>query len=180
MAMWNFVSSQPSLPTARVLLVGIGNSEVAAKFLSNKSSEVDGITLSPSENLYAEENHAQALKSGKYRIFVGNKYNPIFRSSLRSDYDLILDNNLASFACCPSFYTDLIKDFINRLAPRGRLLTADLGMAWAEPWGYQLTAESLTRLASESFGSVSHELALADGCPVSGCRVFSVLPLQIH
>jgi len=180
MAMLNFVTARPRLPVGNVLVVGIGNSKVASVFFQNGSSRVDGITISPAEKQYAVDNYPEALKLGRYRVILGNKYNPRLWSSLRSNYDLILDNNLASFAYCPSFYRGMIKSFISRLAPDGRLLTADPGMSWAMDWGYKLTGDSLTRIANESFGTVASDLVQADACPDKGCRVYSVLPLQVQ
>lgn len=199
-AMMAFASRQTS-PLRRTLLVGIGNSEVAGDLLRKHSSQVDGITYSLAEKEYAEEQHGSYIKSGDYRVIVGNKYNPATWKELRNDYDLILDNNLASYACCPSFYREMVKDFVSRLAPGGKLLTEKMGMDYTlDGVGYALSPDELTELANSmasnrpnqpseeetsSFAvgtegqeaSVTHifsERVASEGCPEMGCHVFAL------
>lgn len=176
-AMADFIFQRPELPVKKVLLVGVGDSRVAAELMANRSAVVHGMTISTAEKRYAEKTHAEAMQEGKYQIFLGNKYNPEAWDSLHTDYDLILDNNLASFACCPKFYKDLTSNFISRLAPGGRLLTEQHGMDYAEPYGYTISPAELEELAKHRSGRVSSDAVEVAGCPQGGCKVWSVTKL---
>src|SRR5437764_8596280 len=76
-----------------LLHVGVGNSSLA-KGLAHRVVRVDGLTAHPNEKA-----HADSLRIPNYRVVLLNKHSrELFR--LRGAYDFIIDNNLASFACC--------------------------------------------------------------------------------
>jgi len=77
-----------------MLHVGVGNSKLAQRFAS-RARRLDGLTVHQNE-----KTHADALGIPNYTVYVLNKYSPEFVSVLTKPYDVIIDNNLASFACC--------------------------------------------------------------------------------
>src|SRR5215467_13536755 len=74
-----------------LLHVGVGNSQLAQRFAS-RARRIDGLTVSPQEKA-----HAEALGLPNYTVYVLNKYSPAFGVVLTQPYDVIIDNNLATF-----------------------------------------------------------------------------------
>src|SRR5262249_2720798 len=79
---------------ASILHVGVGNSTFAQRFAS-RARRIDGLTVHQNEKTLAD-----ALGIPNYTVYVLNKYSPGFVSVITNTYELIIDNNLASFACC--------------------------------------------------------------------------------
>ena len=69
-------------------------------------------------------------------------------SKLGADYDFIVDNNLASFACCTYHFRLMLVGYAASLKPGGRVLTDRRGMAWTADGnpGWKLTYEDLVVL----------------------------------
>jgi hypothetical protein len=123
---------------SRLLHIGVGNSALARRFIS-KARGIDGLTIAP-----AELEHAHAIGLPGYRVFLVSKYAPEVLRHVESDYDIIVDNNLASFACCTFHFARMLDSYRACLAPGGRLLTDKLGMYWVagdERW--RMTFEDL-------------------------------------
>lgn len=81
-----------------VLHLGIGNSSIAKMFSHAKS--IDGITISKNEKSYAD-----SLMLANYHVTLANKYSEHFHAIVKNrKYDLIVDNNLASFTCCEKHF----------------------------------------------------------------------------
>jgi hypothetical protein len=77
-----------------ILHVGVGNSRFAGRF-SSEAALIDGITVCQSEVA-----RAQSLGITNYTVYFLNKYGREFSLTLKNRYDFVIDNNLASYACC--------------------------------------------------------------------------------
>jgi hypothetical protein len=108
-----------------ILHVGVGNSRLAERF-SPLAQWIDGITVSENERRFGE-----SLNISKYSVLLLNKYSHSFSQALSRRYDLIVDNNLASFSCCKYHFYLMLNNYLACLAPRGQILTEQQGMSWA-------------------------------------------------
>jgi hypothetical protein len=107
-----------------VLHVGIGNSGLAKKF-APRAEWIDGLTVSANEKSRAEQ-----LDISNYQVHLLSKYGRDFVSTLDRRYDFIVDNNLASFACCKFHFYQMMDSYLWALKPGGRILTDQRGMDW--------------------------------------------------
>src|SRR5215472_10918804 len=110
------------LTGARLLHVGVGNSKLAHRF-ANRVRSIDGLTVHRNEKIYAE-----ALGITNYTVHVLNKHSREARSALAHTYDFIIDNNLASFACCKKHFRVVLENYIAVLRSQGLILTCQIGM----------------------------------------------------
>ena len=111
-----------TLTGAQILHVGVGNSQLARRF-ANRVRFIDGLTVHQHEKTYAE-----ALGIPNYTVYVLNKHSREIVSVLAHTYDFIIDNNLASFACCKKHFRVMLKNYVAVLRSRGRVLTCQIGM----------------------------------------------------
>lgn len=118
-------------PEARVLHVGVGTSHLARRF-AGRVARIDGVTVVPEEAA-----RAAALGLPRYRVLVANKYGPAM-AALSGPYDLVVDNNPTSYACCRAHVAALIGGLGRRLVPGGRILTDATGLAYHAPRGFGL------------------------------------------
>lgn len=131
-----------NLAKVRLLHVGIGNSFLAARF-SPRCAAIDGITVSERERA-----RAAGLGLSNYRAFRVNKYSVALCSVLSGPYDVIVDNNLASFACCGFHLMVMFSSYRHLLRPGGVILTDEQGMNWsAGEARWRLTPNDLQRVA---------------------------------
>ena len=105
-----------------ILHVGVGNSKFAQHFAS-RARRIDGLTVH--EN---EKTQADTLGIPNYTVCVLNKYSPAFVAVITNTYDFIIDNNLASFACCKQHFTVMFENYLRVLASHGQILTCQIGM----------------------------------------------------
>jgi hypothetical protein len=112
------------LSTARLLHVGVGDSGLAFR-LQGHCRSIDGITVSERERVRAESRGI-----ADYRVLRVNRYSLEFARRVQPGYDIIIDNNLASFACCCFHFAVLLHTYRWALAPRGEILTDQRGMNW--------------------------------------------------
>ncbi|WDE01652.1 hypothetical protein [Thalassomonas actiniarum] len=111
---------------SRILHVGVGNSQLAAKFIP-RGLVVDGVTVSGSEKHFAE-----SLKLKGYQVYVTNKYHRDFAGCFeQNQFDYIVDNNLASFSCCQYHFYQMLENYLGCLKTGGKILTDQRGMDWA-------------------------------------------------
>jgi hypothetical protein len=135
--------------------VGVGNSQLAQHFASQARC-IDGLTVSPQEKA-----HAEALGLPHYTVYVLNKYSPAFGSVITHTYDWIIDNNLASFACCRYHFSVMLAQYLRALTPHGQLLTCQIGMdAYQDDCGWSMTYADLVRLERQFPMHVSQLTAL--------------------
>lgn len=118
------LEAAPLGPEHRVLHVGVGNSELARR-LSSRVGQIDGVTRAQ-----AEKDMADALNLANYTVHLANKYSQAFRSVVPGRYDDIVDNNLASYACCLFHLYVMFDNYLACLSPGGRILTDQEGMDW--------------------------------------------------
>jgi hypothetical protein len=142
------VMAQMDLLGRNILHVGIGNSRLAQRF-AQQAQLIDGITVSEQEKAFAD-----SLAIPGYSTYVLNKYSRDVLSTLRNRYDVIIDNNLSSFACCKYHFYSMLDSYSALLKPGGRILTDLQGMEW-------VTGELAWRLSFEDL------LGLAEKFPLS-------------
>jgi|SRR5215213_2547709 len=127
-----------------VLHVGIGNSKLAQRF-TTRVNLIDGLTVSRNEKAVAD-----SLGLANYAAYFLNKYSREFILTIKNRYDLIVDNNLASFACCKYHFYSMLDNYIWSLRPGGRILTDQQGMDWViEDPRWKLTYQDLHALESK-------------------------------
>ena len=121
----NFLKKKISIKGKKILHVGVGNSYLEENL--KDFYKVDGITLSGSEIL-----NAKNKKIKKYKIFFLNKFSKktLFNKKLKN-YDIIIDVNLKSYACCDSAFIHLIKQYVKMLKHNGIIITGKNGMKWS-------------------------------------------------
>jgi len=126
---------------ASILHVGVGNSRLAQRFAS-RARRIDGLTVHQNE-----KTHADALGLPNYTVYVLNKYSPEFASVIANTYDFIIDNNLASFACCKYHFSVMFENYLRVLTPGGKILTCQIGMdAYHGDFGWTMTYADLVSL----------------------------------
>ncbi|GDX80164.1 hypothetical protein LBMAG42_19750 [Deltaproteobacteria bacterium] len=108
----------------RVLHVGIGASELARRW-SGRVSQIDGITV-----MQGELDASPALPN--YRVWWRNKY---ASGGWPDNYDVIVDNNPGSFACCRKHSSEWLDSAAGMLAPGGMFVTHARGCTYRKPGG---------------------------------------------
>jgi hypothetical protein len=127
-----------------ILHVGVGNSKFARRFAS-RVSLIDGLTVS-----YNEKTLADSAGISNYTVYLLNKYSREFIQTIKNSYDFIIDNNLASFACCKYHFYLMLDNYIWSLKPGGRILTDQQGMDWViEDPRWKLTYQDLLALENK-------------------------------
>jgi hypothetical protein len=128
---------------ASILHVGVGNSKFAQRFAS-RAHRIDGLTVHQNEKTQAD-----ALGLPNYSVYVLNKYSPDLISVITHTYDFIIDNNLASFACCKQQFAVMLENYLRVLASHGQILTCQIGMdVYHGDFGCVMTYADLVSLES--------------------------------
>jgi hypothetical protein len=97
-----------------------------------------------------EKSHADTLGLANYTIYVLNKYSPEFVSVITNTYDFIIDNNLASFACCKQHFAVMFENYLRVLTSHGQILTCQIGMdAVHGDFGWVMTYADLLSLEKQ-------------------------------
>ena len=129
---------------ASILHVGVGNSRFAQRFAS-RARHIDGLTVHLNE-----KSRADALGLPNYTVYMLNKYSPEFVSVITKTYDFIIDNNLASFACCQYHFAVMFENYLRVLTSCGQILTCQIGMdAYHGDFGWAMTYADLVSLESK-------------------------------
>lgn len=129
----------------RLLHVGTGDSALGIA-CAQTALAVDTTSISP-----LEIDKANGLGLANYRGFLCNKYltDELLKLAGRQ-YDLIIDNNLASFACCRLHFLELMRAYLAMLAPGGSVLVDEPSLfyvdRWLDPQEWSLTADRLSEL----------------------------------
>jgi hypothetical protein len=116
--------SEMELGGKRLLHVGVGNSQLAQQF-AQQFELIDGLTVSENELRLAK-----SVQIDTYTVFFVNKYSREFVLAIKNKYDFIVDNNLASFACCKFHFYRMLDNYLWALRPGGQILTDQRGMDW--------------------------------------------------
>jgi len=107
-----------------VLHVGVGNSGLAKRF-APLVELVDGLTVSEPEKALAD-----SLEIPNSTVYLLSKYSREFLLHIGNRYDYVVDNNLASFACCKYHFFRMLDNYLWCMKPGGRILTDQRGMDW--------------------------------------------------
>ena len=127
-----------------ILHVGVGNSKFALRFAS-RVVLIDGLTVSHNEKTLAD-----SMKISNYTVYLLNKYSREFILTIRNRYDFIVDNNMASFACCKYHFYLMLDNYVRSLKPGGRILTDQQGMDWViEDSRWKLNYQDLLALENK-------------------------------
>ncbi len=120
-----FLNKSNSCENKNLLHMGIGNSYIALNLKNYKYLE--GITISNNELKKANN-----LKISNYKIYFKNKYskNDLIKNR-ENFYDIIIDNNLKSFACCNNAFENLIQKYNRYLKKNGLIISSLRGMNWS-------------------------------------------------
>jgi len=121
----NFLQDKISINKKKILHVGVGNSYIEENL--NNFNRIDGVSLSGSKII-----NAQKKKIKNYKIYFLNKFSKrtLFNKKL-SHYDIIIDVNLKSYACCDIAFNHLFKQYLKMLKPKGIILSGKNGMKWS-------------------------------------------------
>jgi hypothetical protein len=123
------------------LHVGVGNSRFAQRFAA-EAALIDGLTVSR-----IEFEHGQSLWIPNYTVYFLNKYGREFLLTIRNRYDFVIDNNLASYACCKYHFYRMLDNYLWAMKPGGQILTDQRGMEFTvEDKRWILTYEDLESL----------------------------------
>jgi cyclopropane fatty-acyl-phospholipid synthase-like methyltransferase len=132
-------------PETTILHVGVGNSLLAQRFALSVR-RIDGLTVSRQEKRLGD-----SLRIGNYTIHVLNKHSGMLVTTLGRRYDFVVDNNPASFACCPHHLYRMFDEYSRLLRPNGRILTDQIGLAWrvGDDPSWLLTYDDLEALGGQ-------------------------------
>ena len=121
----NFLQKKISLKRKKILHVGIGNSYLEESL--KNFYKIDGITLSGSEIIYGRKKRIK-----NYKIYFLNKFSKksLFNNKLNC-YDIIIDVNLKSYACCDIAFNHLFKQYVKMLKINGVIITGKKSMRWS-------------------------------------------------
>jgi hypothetical protein len=132
------------LNSKSILHVGVGNSKFAQRF-AGKVALIDGLTVSHNEKALAD-----SLGIDNYTVFFLSKYGREFILTIKKRYDFIIDNNMASFACCKFHFYLMLDNYVWSLKPGGQILTEQRGMDWViEDPRWKLTFQDLLALENK-------------------------------
>jgi len=127
-----------------ILHVGVGNSRFAERFAS-RVNLIDGLTVSRNEKALAD-----SFEIDNYTVYFLNKYGREFVLTIINKYDFVVDNNLASFACCKYHFYLMLDSYIWSSKPGGQILTDQQGMDWViEDPRWKLTYQDLLALENK-------------------------------
>jgi hypothetical protein len=105
-----------------ILHVGVGNSGFAQRF-ARRATLIDGLTVSEPEKVLAD-----SLTIPNYTVRLLSKYSREFLTVIANRYDYVIDNNLASYACCKYHFYRMLDNYLWCMEPGGRILTDQRGM----------------------------------------------------
>lgn len=113
----------------RLLHVGLGNGELFASTRAELRA-FTGVTISRPE-IDSVRQKFPAVENA--RIILANKHDERFFESIGDEFDIIVDVNLKSFACCEKHFQATMTYLARSLSPGGILVTAQSGLdfGWA-------------------------------------------------
>ena len=120
-----FLNSNNDNKNCNILHVGIGNSFLASEL--NYFKEIIGITISQNEI-----KHASTRNIPNYKYFFLNKYKlnslDVFKDK---KFNIIIDTNIKSFACCDKAFINLFEQYANSLDSNGYIISHTNGLTWS-------------------------------------------------
>ena len=119
-----FIENQKFTKKLKILHIGVGNSYAYEKLSLNHA--ITGITLSKGEIV-----KSQLYKDDKYRVIYCDKFSINFKELFyKSKFDIVIDNNLKSYACCQKSFEFMFENLVNSLSETGMILSNKNGMKW--------------------------------------------------
>ena len=113
----DFLNSNHSSNSFKILHVGIGNSYIANNLNKLASKEIQ---------------LAKNLNIKNYDVSFKNKYEfNTFHNLANYKYNIIIDANIKSFACCENAFQSLMQQYYNILNIGGFIITSTRGMNWS-------------------------------------------------
>ena len=134
-----------------ILHVGVGNSGLAKRF-APLVELIDGLKVSDPEKALAD-----SLEIPNYSVHLLSKYSREFLLHIGNRYDYVVDNNLASFACCKYHFFRMLDNYLWCMKPGGRILTDQRGMDWT------VEDDPNWRLSYDDLVGLEHILPLTAG-----------------
>lgn len=126
----------------RIFQAGIGNSSLYG-VLKNIPSTLIGITVVEDEIQHAQSNFDEASPC-KYTFLLENKYTRGL-GKFGKDFNIIVDNDISSYACCKKHFFDMLEAYRSMLVPRGYILIGKRGL------GYFDSGFGMSRKMAEKF-----------------------------
>ena len=121
-----YLRDRPSLVHgASMLHIGVGNGSLFEAFGAELAVYV-GVTISLPEVRHFEAD----LSTPESTVLLADKYDVAALWSLPRRFDLIVDVNLRSYACCETHFSELMAFYADRLGPGAILITAQSGMSF--------------------------------------------------
>jgi hypothetical protein len=108
---------------SRILHVGIGNSLLSKEFGKNVAQ---AMTKDGAEARNAEALGVPAILCNKYDV--GS-----YVERLLAPFDLIVDVNIRSYACCDRHFVEYLEEMLEALGPNGSLVTSRRGLEYLMP-----------------------------------------------
>jgi hypothetical protein len=163
-AVISYLKRRPALYVGKTLLhVGIGNGSLF-KAIGEDVEIYVGVTISIPELRLFEEWFAEQKQA---RAILANKHDPREFSRIGSAFDIIVDVNLKSFACCERHFDATITYYASCLKPQGMIVTAESGVVW----GWQgNTNVAHTPGAGSNALDAEHRVLGVDGLVQLGAR----------
>jgi hypothetical protein len=107
----------------RILHIGVGTSLLFREF---GGVVVQGLTKDGMEAQRAAELGYEAILCNKYDV-------PSYAGKIRGPFDVIVDVNIRSYACCESHFLEYMRFLEGSVAENGVLLTGQRGLAYLRP-----------------------------------------------
>ena len=126
------VAIGPLLQGCRVLHVGTGDAGFAMRH-ARSVAHIDSITVRA-----VEVDAADCLRIPNHRALLLDKYS-VDLAKLPGNYDLVIDNNPTSFACCNAHARRMFAAYAALLAPNGMIVTHRRGAEYRQRGGFKLT-----------------------------------------
>lgn len=110
-----------------ILHIGVGNSYMA-EILHKFNCHITGLTISEPELIAAK-----LKKIKNYNVYLKNKYSRNLKKSFfNKKFDLVIDANLKSYACCNEGFENYFKLLISCMKTESILITSKKGMRWSK------------------------------------------------
>lgn len=156
-AVIGYLAGTPALYQDKTLLhIGIGNGSVFAA-LGAGLRAYTGITISRPELEFFAKRFADRENA---RAVLANKHDDRIFASWGDNFDIIVDVNLKSFACCEKHYRATMLYYANSLSQGGFVITAQTGLDFG--W-YGNTAVAYTPGADTDPGMGRRRILGTDG-----------------
>lgn len=106
-----------------ILHIGAGNSSLGLRFAQRGCSVL-------ATTIHEEElQDIKKLTIENYSVVIANKF-AVDMDEINGQFDLIVDNNPSSFACCLFHFARMMVKFFDLLKNGGQILTAQPGLGW--------------------------------------------------